>query len=448
MVDLFLNKLKKISSKKQAIIFNSKILTYGDLLIKINECYNIISDAFDHKKVVVILGDYSFNSIAILFALCRHKCIFIPIISENKEEIAKKIEVSNPDYIIDSSSIQIKSVKRNNSFHNSYYEDLFNSNKSGLVLFSSGSTGNPKAMVHDFDNLISTYNVNKIKNLNFLVFLLFDHIGGLNTMLNVLLMGSTMIIPEKREPESIAKLIQKFKVNILPSSPTFLNLMNIGGIFESYDLSSLKLITYGTEPMSENLLSILKNKLPKTRLIQTFGTSETGIIKTKSKSSGSLLVKFEDNNQEIKIMDGELWIKSKTRVLGYINHDNNSFTKDGWFKTGDLVEEREDGYLKIIGRISKVINVGGEKVLPIEVEAVILNLNFVLDCTVYAKESLITGQVVAAKVVVKSLSEDIKQIKKNIKLHCKKNLERYKVPVEIIITDKINYTSRFKKKLE
>ncbi|MDB3927290.1 fatty acid--CoA ligase family protein [Flavobacteriaceae bacterium] len=448
MVDLFLKKLNKISSNKQAIIFNSKILTYGDLLIKINECYNIISDAFDHKKVVVILGDYSFNSIAILFALCRHKCIFIPIISENEEEIAKKIEVSNPDYIINTGSIQIKSVKRNDSFHNSYYKDLFSSNKSGLVLFSSGSTGNPKAMVHDFDNLISTYNVNKIKNLNFLVFLLFDHIGGLNTMLNILSMGSTMIIPEKREPESIAKLIQKFKVNILPSSPTFLNLMNIGGIFESHDLSSLKLITYGTEPMSENLLSTLKNKLPKTRLIQTFGTSETGIIKTKSKSSGSLLVKFEDNNQEIKIVDGELWIKSKTRVLGYINHNNNSFTNDGWFKTGDLVEEREDGYLKIIGRISKVINVGGEKVFPAEVEAVILNLNFALDCTVYAKESLITGQVVAAKVVVKSLREDIKQIKKNIKLHCKKNLERYKVPVEIIITDKINYTSRFKKKLE
>jgi acyl-coenzyme A synthetase/AMP-(fatty) acid ligase len=56
--------------------------------------------------------------------------------------------------------------------------------------------------------------------------------------------------------------------------------MNIGGVFDSYDLSSLKLITYGTEPMSESLLNNLKIKLPKTRLIQTFGTSETGIIKT------------------------------------------------------------------------------------------------------------------------------------------------------------------------
>ena len=63
----------------------------------------------------------------------------------------------------------------------------------------------------------------------------------------------------------------------------------------------------------------------------------------------------------------------------------------------------------------------------------------------YAKENPITGQVVAAKVVVKSLQIDIKQLKKDIKLHCKKNLERYKVPAEIIVSDKINYSNRFKK---
>ena len=98
-------------------------------------------------------------------------------------------------------------------------------------MFSSGSTGDPKAMVHDFDNLLATYLDVKTKNLIFLVFLMFDHIGGLNTMLNILSMGSTMVVPEKREPELIGELIQKFKVNILPVSPTFLNLMNISECF-------------------------------------------------------------------------------------------------------------------------------------------------------------------------------------------------------------------------
>ena len=448
MIDLFLKKIREVKPQKKAIILSNEELSYSDLNTKINELYLLISKSFAEKKVVVISGDYSLNSIALVFALSQHKCVFIPIISDNESEILKRIEVSKPDYLINSSTLSITDVKNNDSVNNAYYLDLFKSSKSGLVLFSSGSTGNPKAMVHDFDNLLGSYLGVNTKNLIFLVFLMFDHIGGLNTMLNILSMGSTMVIPEKREPQLIAALIQKYKVNILPASPTFLNLMNIGGIFENHDLSSLKLVTYGTEPMSENLLSNLKSKLPKARLIQTFGTSETGIIKTKSKTSSSLLIKFEDQDQKVKIVNNELWIKSKTRVLGYINHNNDALTNDGWFKTGDLVEEKDNGYYRIVGRKSKIINVGGEKVLPIEVENTILELNFILDCTAYAKDNPITGQVVAVKVVVKSLDIDIKQLKKSIKLHCKKNLERYKVPAEIIISDKINYSSRFKKTLE
>ena len=106
---------------------------------------------------------------------------------------------------------------------------------------------------------------------------MFDHIGGLNTMLNILSIFNNGCSRKKRTRIN-RELIQKFKVNILPVSPTFLNLMNISGVFENFDLSSLKLVTYGTEPMSENLLSNLKLKLPKARLIQTFGTSETGLL--------------------------------------------------------------------------------------------------------------------------------------------------------------------------
>ena len=137
--------------------------------------------------------------------------------------------------------------------------------------------------------------------------------------------------------------------------------MNISNVFDKYDFSSVIMITYGTEPMSEKLLKLLRSKLPKTKFLQTFGTSETGIIKTISKSSDSLLVKFDDPNQKIKIIDGELWIKSKTKVSGYLNHNNKSFTQDGWFKTGDLVQEYKDGFYKIIGRKSEMINIGGEK---------------------------------------------------------------------------------------
>ena len=447
MINYFLKKINENGNNNTAVIIEDKKITYLELLNKIETIYSIISDSFNKNKIVIIKGDYSFNSISLLFALVKHKCVIVPIISENKTELEKKIEISNPDYIIDSESLNITLNKNKVKKSNDHYNNLFRNNKSGLILFSSGSTGLPKAMVHDFDNLLDSYSKSKSKNLVIILFLMFDHIGGLNTMLNILSMGSTMVIPNKREPEIIGNIIEKNKVNILPASPTFLNLMNIAGVFDTFDFSSLKLITYGTEPMPKSLLKILKTKLPKTRLIQTFGTSETGIIKTKSKSSSSLLIKFDDKDQDTKIIDGELWIKSKTRILGYINHNNNSFSKDGWFKTGDIVEEKENGYYQIIGRKSSVINVGGEKVLPIEVENVILELKNVQDCTVFGKDNPITGQVVAANIVVKSLDEGIKQIKKNVKMHCKKNLERYKVPTQIIIKDNVDYSTRYKKKL-
>ena len=67
-------------------------------------------------------------------------------------------------------------------------------------------------------------------------------------------------------------------------------------------------------------------------------------------------------------------MRSKTQVLGYLNASMESFTKDGWFRTGDLVEELEGGYIRIVGRNKEVINVGGEKVLPAEVESVLLEI--------------------------------------------------------------------------
>jgi acyl-coenzyme A synthetase/AMP-(fatty) acid ligase len=116
-------------------------------------------------------------------------------------------------------------------------------------------------MVHNFENLLSNYEAKKAKEMNFLVFLMFDHIGGLNTLFNCLSMGVSITIPSNRNPIDISKLIQQNKINVLPASPTFLNLMLIGDVFENFDFSSLKMVTYGTEAMPESLLFKLKAHL-------------------------------------------------------------------------------------------------------------------------------------------------------------------------------------------
>ena len=129
--------------------------------------------------------------------------------------------------------------------------------------------------------------------------------------------------------------------------------------------------------------------------------------------------------------------------MGYLNAPS-PFTKDGWFMTGDQVEV--DGeYFKILGRKSEIINVGGEKVYPAEIESVILELENILDVTVYGEKNPIMGQIVCAKVTFKS-NIDSKYEINQIKAYCRNKLERFKVPVKIKIEDGILHNERFKKK--
>ena len=155
-------------------------------------------------------------------------------------------------------------------------------------------------------------------------------------------------------------------------------------------------------------------------------------------------MKFDDPNQQYKIVEGELYLKSKTQILGYINQSNDNFSDDGWFKTGDLVEKMNDGYIKIIGRKNEVINIGGEKVNPGEVENFILELDFILDCTVYSKPNPIMGQMMYARVVINTDLMN-NEVKKKIRNHCLNRLEKFKVPSKFIIERKLDYSNRFKK---
>ena len=444
-IDKFINTICNFGDRN-AIHEENNIYTYSDLYNKILFYNNkLIKTKINSGEVVFILGDYSIESIALFFSLTFNNNIIVPITSENKDEINERFEVANPNWIINLKENSYTYFSENivAERHNILI-NLIQLKIAGLILFSSGSTGKPKAMVHNLENLLSNYEAKKAKEMNFLVFLMFDHIGGLNTLFNCLSMGVSITIPTNRNPLDISKLIQENKINVLPASPTFLNLMLIGDVFDNFDFSSLKMVTYGTEAMPETLLFKLKSILPRVKFLQTFGTSETGIAKTSSLSSSSLFMKFEDVNQEYKIVEDELWLRSKTQVLGYINHSNDNFTDDGWFKTGDRVEETPDGFIKILGRTKEIINVGGEKVMPSEVESVILELDAIQDCIVKSEKNAITGQMVCAEVVLKS-GFDFKNEKIKIKQHCKERLDAYKVPARIVQIDAVLFTNRFKK---
>ena len=439
-MSFILDKFKSFNSKN-AIVFEDRIYTYEEFVKQIKDYKNILDKHNISSKVVVILGDYSFYNLALFFALYENKNIIVPITSNIKKVQDDFIKESFCEIIIktDERNLLIQDLKTTSS-HN-MIDNLIEKNSSGLILFSSGSTGKPKAMIHNLDTLIDSFKDKKEKSMNMLVFLMFDHIGGLNTVFNALFMGACLIIPKIKDAKTICELIEKYKIMVLPSSPTFLNLILISQEYKNYDLSSLRMITYGTETMPQSLLLKLKDIFPKVKFLQTFGTSETGISTTSSKSSNSLFMKLEDINGEYKIVENELWLRSKTQVLGYLNASMDSFTSDGWFKTGDLVEV--DGeYIKIIGRAKEVINVGGQKVLPSEVESIILEMEEISDCMVYGEKNAITGQTVVCDVV---LNQEVENIKKRVRVFCKDRLDAYKIPTKVNVVDKTNFSDRFKK---
>jgi acyl-coenzyme A synthetase/AMP-(fatty) acid ligase len=444
-MDWLIENIKKADSKI-AIIYKNKSFSYKQLRDKIVQYSIILKKSVPEGSVVAIVSDYNFYSISLFLALVNNKNIIIPLIASiTKEEQIINLEIGYAEYVVnidDTGELSFKDIKIGKTHDN--FDVIKRKNDSGLVLFSSGTTGEPKAMIHNLSNILDGFRNKRTNNLTILVFLLFDHIGGLNTLLSALSATSTLTLVHDRKPEIISQLIQKNGVNILPTTPTFLNLLLISKTYLDYDLSSLKLITYGTEFMPESLLIRLKREFPNVKFIQTFGTSETGIISTKSLSSNSNLLKIDDPKISYKIINNILFIKSKTQVSGYLNQESDNFDNEGWFNTGDIVEETKDGFLKILARKDNIINIGGEKVFPTEVENHLMKLPFILDCMVYGKPNPITGQSVVADVLLQKDYQKIKA-KKEIRKFFKQTTARFKTPTKINFINSIDYSDRFKK---
>jgi len=261
-------------------------------------------------------------------------------------------------------------------------------------------------------------------------------------MMHALTSGGTIVPLGDRTPRSVCATIERHRIQLLPTTPTFLNLLLMSDVYREHDLSSLELITYGTEPMPASTLRHLHEVFPAVRLKQTYGLSELGILQTKSKDSGSLWVKVGGDGYEVKVVDNILWIRADAAMLGYLNAPS-PFDADGWFNTGDAVEVDGD-YLRILGRKSELINVGGEKVYPAEVESVILQLPNVSDVAVSGRPNPITGQVVVARVVVQE-PEDAATLTRRLRRFCREHLAPYKVPAVVELVDGRLHGDRFKK---
>ena len=276
-----------------------------------------------------------------------------------------------------------------------------------------------------------------------IAFLMLDHFGGINTLLAILGgLGTVVTVPD-RSVSRICQAIETHRVEVLPTTPSFLNALVRSDAVDRFDLSSLSRITYGTEVMPQETLDRVRRAFPDVVLQQTYGLSELGVLRSKSRDDGSLWVQVGGEGFRTKVVDGVLYIKSDYAMLGYLNAPS-PFDADGWFDTQDVVEVDGD-WLRILGRDTDLINVGGQKVYPAEVEQAILELDNIEDVAVYGEAHPLLGQVVVAKVVTFE-EETAAALKLRIRVACAPKLAPYKLPTKVVLSEPGElYSVRLKK---
>ncbi len=439
----FLMDVFRENANDDAIIWKDQAFSYQWLHDRVLHWQKTIQEReIPCGSVVILEADFSPNAVALFLALIEHACVLVPLTSSVELKKKEFIEIAQGEITFRIDEFDNTTIsKLEYQADHSLYTSIREVKHPGLILFSSGSTGKSKAALHDMTGLLEKFKVRRYKQ-RAITFLLYDHIGGVNTMLHILSNGGCIITVQDRSPDNVLQSVEKYQAELLPTSPTFINLILLSEAYKRHDLSSLKTVTYGTEPMPESTLKRFHELFPDIKLQQTYGLSEVGILRSKSKSSDSLWVKVGGEGFETRIVDGILQIKAQSAMLGYLNAPS-PFTEDGWFNTGDAVEE--DGeFIRILGRRSEIINVGGEKVYPAEVESIIQEINNVAEVTVFGEKNPITGSMVCARIKLKN-PEDLKTAVLRIKKECASKMPRFKIPVKIAITEDAQYSERFKK---
>jgi long-chain acyl-CoA synthetase len=235
-------------SQRDAMVYRDRPFTYAELGARLAEWRGVLADkGLSAGSVIGVRGDYSPAVCALFLAIaCQGGVVVTLPIGEDARPC---LAAAAAEALFDFADVEAWFyTPLSPGPPPAVLGHLRTGGAAGLVVFTSGTTGQGKAALFDFDALVNRYREPR-RAYRTLVFLLLDHLGGIHTMLHTLAHGGTLVIPEDRRPESACRAVERHRVELLPATPTFLRMLVISRAHERYDLSSLRLITYGTEPM-------------------------------------------------------------------------------------------------------------------------------------------------------------------------------------------------------
>jgi acyl-CoA synthetase (AMP-forming)/AMP-acid ligase II len=303
------------------------------------------------------------------------------------------------------------------------------------ILATSGTTGTPKLVGHSTLGLMGTVKSDPARGREFVWGLVYEafRFAGLQVVLQALVGGSRLVIcdPKARVNEQAA-FLRRSGVNALSATPTYWRRVLMSGVVQDHQFRQ---ITLGGEAADQQILDALAARFPEARITHIYASTEAGVGFSVSDGRAGFPADFLRAGVAGRAMaigeEGTLQIA----VRGDLP-ESMPVEQAGFLDTGDLVEVRNDR-VYFVGRRSGTINVGGNKVVPEQVEAVIRQVEGVADAVVKAKASSVTGQLVVADVVPWSSGADTTALRKAVVGHCKAVLARYQVPALIRFVEQI-----------
>jgi acyl-CoA synthetase (AMP-forming)/AMP-acid ligase II len=445
-VDFLLERFGAAGEKIAFVEAGGNEISYADFFARIEGFRAALTAAGVAPGAAVQLrGDFSADAAAWLIALWAEQAIVTPLAPVSFEKAGEFVAVGDVEWIVEAGAPApaIALARGPGLSRHALYDALHGAGDPGLIIFSSGTTGAAKGALHDARKLLGKFRTPG-KDFVTLAFLLFDHIAGIDTLLYCLANGSTIVCPGVRSPTEIARLVERHRVEVLPVAPSFLNMLLMSGAHEGRDLSSLKIITYGAEMMPQGLLERVAEAFPTARIVQKYGTSEIGALRSQSDGNRSRWLRIGGGSTEWRVVDGLLEIRTPTAMLGYLNAPS-PFTEDGWYKTGDRVEVDGD-MVRFLGRDSDLINVGGQKVFPAEVEAALREIEGVAEVAVFGRPHPMLGATVCARIRMTDPALAAAEVRTRIRQGLTGVLEPYKIPQKIEVTQETLTTERFKQR--
>jgi long-chain acyl-CoA synthetase len=339
-----------------------------------------------------------------------------------------------------------------------------------ILMYTSGTTGRPKGVPLQHSGFVSYIleNVNPadpdVEERNLLTVPLY-HVAGIQAMLAAVYGGRTIIMMKQFETEAWMKMVQEEKADRAMLVPTMLKWVIDHPGFKNYDLSSLKVITYGAAPMPFDTIRKAIELMPGVRFINAFGQTETASTITSLGPEDHVIEGTEEEKAkklkrltssigkplpdiEVKIVDaqgnalpphktGEILAKGPRIMTGYWNDDEKTqkvITKDGWLRTGDHGWMDEEGYIYLAGRSDDMIIRAGENISPEEVEEVLHLYDKIDEAACIGVPDSEWGEEPRAIVVLKdgetATPEEIMEF-------CRERLAGFKRPRSVVFVEKL-----------